>query len=325
RDEFPDRRVRTVLAGIHSQLATARSALSDAMALFPRSFSEGTIATVRVGEQAGAAALAERFADLRDQLRFRLKIRRAAGHAVAYPAFILCFATGVVSLLLVKLVPLVEELLVSLNVPLPSATRGILAVSAFVRHHGLWLLAGAALVLVLARLLRTWPPSALAFDRLLLRLPVAGAIFRALVTAEVAKTYRALYSAGASAADSLTACAAVVTNRALRAALLRARRSLETGELTADKPDHPAITEALRSTGYFPEMALTIISTGEVTGGLIRALDHVAEHYAQAAQERIAVFFAVFDKALMLALIFTVGVVILGIWQPIMTAAQNFH
>ena len=154
---------------------------------------------------------------------------------------------------------------------------------------------------------------------------MAGSIFRALVTAEIAKTYRALYSAGASATDSLAACAAVVPNRALRVALLRARRALETGELTADKPDHPAITEALRSTGYLPELALTIIGTGEVSGGLARALDHVAEHYAQSAQEQIAVFFALFDKLLMLVLIFTVGLVILGIWQPIMTAAQNIH
>ena len=325
RDEFPDRRVRRVLEGIHAQLATARAALSDAMAQFPRSFPEGTIAAVRVGEQAGAAGLAERFADLRDQLRFRQKIRRAAVRAIAYPAFILCFAAGVVGLLLVKLVPLVQELLDSLHVPLPPVTRGILATSAFVRHEGGWLLAGAGFAVLLAHLLRAWPPSALALDRLLLRLPVAGPIFRALVTAEIAKTYRALYSAGASAADSLTACAAVVPNRALRAALLRARRALETGELTASQPDHPAITAALRSTGYLPEMALTIISTGEVSGGLARALDHVAEHYAQTAEERLAVFFALFDKALMLALIFTIGLVILGIWQPIMTAAQNIH
>ena len=363
RAEFPDRRVRLVLEGVHSQLSSARAALSAALALFPRSFPEGTIAAVRVGEQSGATGLAERFADLRDQIRFRLKIRQAAVRAVAYPAFILSFAAGVVGLvrsgdaralprgrvvgrvlrrhlprrlrllllvvvvglLLVKLVPLVEELLTSLHVPLPPVTRGILTVSAFARQHGVSLLAGTLLALAAAHLLRSWPPSALALDRLLLRLPVAGSIFRALVTAEIAKTYRALYSAGASATDSLAACAAVVPNRALRVALLRARRALETGELTADKPDHPAITEALRSTGYLPELALTIIGTGEVSGGLARALDHVAEHYAQSAQEQIAVFFALFDKLLMLVLIFTVGLVILGIWQPIMTAAQNIH
>jgi len=145
------------------------------------------------------------------------------------------------------------------------------------------------------------------------------------VTAEVAKNYRALYVAGADAGSTFAACAGVVRNRALRAALLRSRTLLESGIVTAGNPDAPAITEALRATGYFPELALTIIGTGEMSGGLTRALDNVAKHYSAKAQERISTFFAIFDKVVMLALIATVGCVVIGMWMPIMTAAQNIR
>jgi len=77
--------------------------------------------------------------------------------------------------------------------------------------------------------------------------------------------------------------------------------------------------------GLFPELALTIIGTGEASGGLVRALDSVARHYSTKAQERIAVFFAFFDKIVMLAVIAMVGAVALGMWMPIMTAEQNMH
>jgi type II secretory pathway component PulF len=325
KDEFPDRQAREVLSGIHAQLSSARLPLSDAMSQYPRSFPEGVIAAIKAGEQAGAAGLAERFRDLRDQIRFRLRIRKAAIRAVAYPIFILVFAAAVLGLLLVRLIPLIEELLSSLNAELPPLTKLILRVSAWARHDGAWFALVAVAVLATIHFIRFWPRMAGLFDLWLLRVPLAGGIFRALVTADVAKTYRALYRAGASASESLATCAAVVGNRALRAALLQARDGLDTGELTAGKPDSPAITEALRSTGYFPELALTIISTGESSGGLTRALDTVAEYYAEEAQERIAVFFAIFDKVLMLALICIIGLVIIGIWQPILTATQHIH
>ena len=153
---------------------------------------------------------------------------------------------------------------------------------------------------------RLWPSR----RRLMLRLPFIGGIFRALATAEVAKNYRALYGAGADAGSTFSACAQPSENRALRAALLRSRTLLESGTATAGNPDAPAITEALRATGYFPELALTIIGTGEASGGLARALESVARHYSTKAQDASPSSSPIFDKVVMLALIATVGAVV---------------
>jgi type II secretory pathway component PulF len=325
KDEFPDRTARVILRGVHAELASSTASLSGAFAKFPRSFPEGLVAAVRVGEESGGAALAARFEDLRDQLAFRILIRKTAAKAVAYPIFILTFASCVIGLLMVKLVPNIKVLLDSLNVPLPAITRLILNCSGFVEAHWPVILVAGGLTVIGLRTVRSAPVLGTAIDRLFLRLPLVGGVFQALVTAEVAKNYRALYVAGADAGSTFAACAGVVRNRALRAALLRSRTLLESGIVTAGNPDAPAITEALRATGYFPELALTIIGTGETSGGLVRALDNVAKHYSTKAQERIQTLFAVFDKVVMLALIATVGAVVIGMWMPIMTAAQNIH
>ena len=325
KDEFPDRAARTVLRGIHAELASSTASLSGALAKYPRSFPESVIATVRVGEESGASALAARFEDLRDQFAFRISIRKTAGKAVAYPLFVLAFASVVIGFLMVKLVPNLKALIDSLNVPLPAVTRVVLGVSAFAQSS--WPLVALALgaLVGLVQLARAWPSAALVTDRVLLRLPLVGGVFQALVTAEVAKNYRALYSAGADAGLTLNACASVVRNRALKAALLRSRHMLESGIVNARNPDAPAITEALRATGYFPELALTIIGTGEMSGALAPALDNVARHYAIKAQARVTVFFAIFEKLMLLALIAVVGGIVIGMWLPIATAAQHMH
>ena len=325
RDEFPDRRARLILRGVHAELARSTASLSDALGKYPRSFPEGMIATLKVGEESGGAALAARCEDLRDQIAFRIAIRKTAVKAVAYPVFILCFAACVVGLLLVRLIPNLKVLLDSLNVPLPEITRLILRASALLQSYWRSILIGAIGLVLVIRILREIPAVAIATDRLMLRLPFIGGITRALATAEVAKNYRALYGAGVDAGSTFSACAHAAKNRALRAALLRSRTLLESGTATVGNPDAPAITEALRATGYFPELALTIIGTGEASGGLARALDSVARYYSTKAQDNIAVFFAIFDKVVMLVLIATVGAVVLGMWMPIMTAAQNMH
>ena len=92
RDEFPDRSARRILRGVHAELARSTASLSDALGKYPRSFTEGMIATLKVGEESGGPALAARCQDLRDQITFRIAIRKTATKAIAYPVFILCFA-----------------------------------------------------------------------------------------------------------------------------------------------------------------------------------------------------------------------------------------
>ena len=325
KDEFPNRAARRVLRGVHAELAGSTASLSGAFGKYPRSFPESLVAAIRVGEESGGSALAARLEELRDQIAFRILIRKTATRALAYPVFILVMAACVIGLLMVRLVPNIKVLLDSLNVPLPRLTLVILGVSGFVASHWQILVAAVVLLAPVVRIARALPPLVAVMDRLLLRLPLFGGILKALVTAEVAKNYRALYSAGVDAGSTFAACAGAVRNLALKRALLRARVLIETGVATAGNPEAPAITEALRSTGYFPELALTIIATGETSGNLARALDNVAVHYSTSAQDRIRTFFAVFDKAVMLALIVVVGAVVLGLWMPIMTAAQNLH
>jgi type II secretory pathway component PulF len=325
RDEFPDRGARRILQGVHAELSRSTASLSDALGKYPRSFPAGIVATLKVGEESGGTALAARCEDLRDQIAFRIMIRKTATRAVAYPVFILSFAACVVGFVLLRLIPNLKPLLDSLNVPLPEITRVILAISASLKSSWNLILLGTLGVIVGFRLLREVPLFAVLSDRLILRLPFAGGIAQALATAEVAKNYRAMYAAGASADATFDACAQATTNRALKAAILRSRTLLETGTATTGKPDAPAITEALRATGYFPELALTIIGTGEASGGLVRALDSVARHYSVMAQERITLFFGIFDKVVMLAVIAMVGAVALGMWMPIMAAEQNLH
>jgi len=325
KDVYPDKRARSVLRGIHAELAASKCPLSDAMALFPRSFPPEVVSSVRVGEGPGAGLLAARFRRLRESLLLRLEIRATTVRMFSYPAFVMVCACAVVAFLLLKLVPLVSELLATLHVPMPGITLAVIGTSQFARAHFVEILAAFACAVVGFALLRRSDAIAGAFDRLLFKVPLVGSISRALHTGEVARTFSDLYGAGQPATVTLAACAAVVRNRSLRAALLRAARGVETGELSQRFPNMPPVTQALRSTGHFPELALTIIGTGETSGNLEKALDNVADHYTAEAKDLIRAFLGIFDKVIMILLIATIGTIVVGIYLPIITATANFQ
>ena len=62
-ERFPDRRMREVLAEVHSSVTGARTSLSQGLARFPGSFPPNVVAVVEAGEEGGAAMLAERFGE----------------------------------------------------------------------------------------------------------------------------------------------------------------------------------------------------------------------------------------------------------------------
>jgi len=113
-----------------------------------------------VGEESGGAALAARCDDLRDQIAFRIAIRKTATKAVAYPIFILSFAAGVVGLVVIRLIPNLKPLLDSLNVAAPGNYSHTPGNSAFFQAYWRLILISVVGAAVAFRLLRGIRPLA---------------------------------------------------------------------------------------------------------------------------------------------------------------------
>jgi len=328
--DYPDRRARAMLAEIHAALVVSKDSISQAFAQFPRTFPPSAIASIAAGELQGVAGLARRFAGLRDLAQFKRAIRGKFIRMSAYPALLLAIAGGLLAFLLTGLFPKLAALLEALNSELPAITRGVIRVSSLLQAHGPELIAGLLAGLVGLRLAYLVPALALRLDGLVLRLPLAGTIYRYLLTAELAKNYAALYAAGEQTVEIFRSCAAISANRAVRASLHAAREQIETSVShppVGAAADHDAlpIAAAFASTGCLPPLAITLIRSGERTGSLTEALNQVAGHYAQAASASTDRALAVFEKALFLIIAALVGTVVIAMLQPLFSLMRSLR
>lgn len=303
-------RLRRMMTAVRAKVMEGHT-LADGMAGFPRVFSEMYRATIAAGEQTGHLELVlERLADYTEG---RQHMRQKVQLALFYPIGLVIVAVSVVTLLLTYVVPKVVDVFSDVGQELPGLTRTMIAISNFLRDHGVWLiLAIAALVLAFAYAMRNT-----AFKRrvhgILLRLPLIGKLNRGINAGRFARTFSILAGSGVPILDSLRISAQVISNLPMREAVEDAASRVREGT---------GISRALDRSKQFPPMLLHLISSGELSGRLEQMLERAAINQERETEGVIASVLAVFEPVLILVMGGMVLLIVMSILMPIFQLNQ---
>jgi general secretion pathway protein F len=301
---------KRVLAGVRGEVLAGAS-LSAAMARYPATFSELFRTIVAAGEDSGRLpAVLERLADY---VEARNALRRRVGLAFIYPALVTLVSILVVTGLLTYVVPQVVAVFENSHQTLPWLTAALIAVSDFLRAWGGWLLglvlAGA---LGFAHALRR-PALRRRWHALVLRLPLAGRLTRALDTTRLASTLAILVGSGVPLLNALQAAIGVVGNLPMRDAVAAVRDRVREGG---------SLSRAFAASGLFPPVMTHLVASGERSGRLAPMLDRVAEQQMRELDGRVLALTALLEPLLILVMGGVVLLIVLAILLPIFDMNQ---
>ncbi|MBR6022379.1 MAG: type II secretion system F family protein [Kiritimatiellae bacterium] len=265
-DQAPRRAARRLWNGVADRVEMGLSP-SEAFE-GARRFDAYSLALVRVGGESGEMETA--FARAADHLERGRAARALLVNALIYPALVLVLATGVVALMVLKVIPQVGDFLAAGQQQLPALTQALLDVSEWLRVWFPWIAGTAAVAAVAIALLRLHPPARRLLDAALLRLPLVGRLLRLSATARFSRGLSILVASGLSLVESLSIASSLLSNRALRAALDDARRAVLRGSTLADA--------LARCTGFLP-MLPKMAAVGEATGNLAQTLAENARYH----------------------------------------------
>jgi len=290
-------RVQTVLLGVRAKVMEGHT-LADALNEFPRIFPEIYRATVAAGEQAGHLdEVLERLADYTEN---REVIRQKVLGAMLYPIALTTMCFGIVSILLVYVVPKVTDVFESYHAQLPIATRLLIAISKFANHYGIYAVIGGGLLVYLGIRQLRQPAVRLRFDSLLLRLPIMGRVIRGLNTARFTRTLSILVGSSVPVLEALRIAGQVVSNLPMREAVATA---------TARVREGAPIGRSLSQSRLFPPMSIHLISSGESSGQLDSMLERAALNQERELDGLLSALVGLLGPAL----IVTMGVFVIGI------------
>src|SRR5881394_1684642 len=113
------------------------STFSDALALHPRIFNDLYVNMVRAGEVGGVLELVlNRLSEFQEKAA---KIKNKVIAAMVYPGIVMTMAVGIMTFLMIFIVPRFEMIFQDLlgDKPLPPVTRFVIGVSGFMKNNGL--------------------------------------------------------------------------------------------------------------------------------------------------------------------------------------------
>jgi general secretion pathway protein F len=290
------------------------SSFADALALHPQVFSNLFIGMVRAGEVSGTLVLTlGRWADFNEhQVALRQRIRAA----LTYPVFMFVIGLGVLFFLMTFVVPTVTKIFSDLGQALPLPTMILISVSNFMSRFW-WVLVGGfiAMALWLRRILRS-EAGALVWDRLKLKIPLAGNLHRKMAISRWSRTLGTLLSGGLPLLQALEISQGVVENRLLSQALAEARESIRGGEEMA---------LSLKQSALFPSAVLEMVSVGEKSGELAKMLEKVALTLENEVETDLRSMMSLLEPVMILIMGLAVGFIALSILLPILEMSQIVH
>jgi len=284
--------VQELLASIRQEIQGGGN-LSEALSSHPEIFGRLYVNMVRVGELGGVLPLVLKRLD--DFLERSRQIRKFIVTSSIYPGILALVGILSVFVLVTFVVPKFGQIFDDLNQPMPVMTQVIVNLSVFLRQWW-WalLLAAAAAGGGVFSYIRT-PEGKAWWDRVVLRLPMAGSMVLRIELGRLSRTLGTLLESGVPILKGISLAAEVVSNTVIRAALDDLYKGVRQGQ---------SLSQLMRRSHVFPSLMVHLVAIGEETGAMGAMLLKIADDMEEKVQH---------DTKMYLSLVEPVTIVVMGI------------
>jgi type IV pilus assembly protein PilC len=298
--------VAKLVQDIRADVETGTS-LNQAFRKYPLYFDPLFCNLVSAGEQAGILEdLLDRLAIYKEKT---MAIKGKIKSALFYPVSILAVAVIVTAVIMIWVVPAFKKVFESFGADLPAPTLLVMSLSDFTVKY--WYIIFGSLFAGLYLFFQAWRrsvPVQRAMDRILLRLPIFGAVIRKATIARWTRTLATMFAAGVPLVESLDSVGGASGN----SVYVDATRKIQTEVATGT-----SLTAAMQSSGVFPNMVLQMVAIGEESGALDSMLSKVADFYENEVDEAVDSLSSLMEPIIMVVLGVLIGGLVVAMYLPI--------
>jgi general secretion pathway protein F len=237
------------------------------------------------------------------------ELRGKVTTALFYPVAMGVVGVGVVTLLMVKVVPSIAEIFSGQGAELPFSTRTLIGLSDFIVGYWWLIILGSIGATWAWRRWKATPTGRLIVDSFILKMPVVGQLARKVAIARFTRTLATMLASGVQLLQALDIVRTLLGNVVLEKVLTQARDEIREGA---------GIAPALKRSGHFPPLVTHMIAVGERSGQLEQMLIDVANAYDREASAAITRATAVLEPIMIVLMGGTVGFIVFSIMTPIM-------
>ena len=286
---------------------------SEALSKHPRSFPRIYVAMVRAGEAGGALEVV--LSRLAEFMEKEAKLRGKIKSAMAYPAVIVVVASGILTFIMLKIVPTFVTIFKEMDVgELPGATRLLMRLSELFTQRFYIVIAGVVVLIVLIKILNRIRATRYWIDMFKMKMLVFGPVVFKTIVARFARTFATLITSGVPILQSLQIVRDTVGNEVVAKAVNDVRNRVREGE---------GISGPMLRSGVFPPMVTNMIAVGEETGAMDQMLEKVADAYENEVDAAVAAMTSMIEPILIVIMGVIVGFIVISLFLPLIKIALS--
>ncbi|WP_209541757.1 type II secretion system F family protein [Variovorax sp. 1615] len=303
--------VAKLLNDIRSDVETGTS-LSSAFRKFPKYFDNLYCNLVEAGEAAGILEeLLDRLATYMEKTE---AIKSKIKSALMYPTSVVVVAFVVVAIIMIFVIPAFKQVFTSFGADLPAPTLFVMAVSEFFVAY--WWLIFGVIGGGLYFFFQAWKRNERVqrvMDRLLLRIPIFGALIEKSCVARWTRTLATMFAAGVPLVEALDSVGGASGNTVYGDATAKIQQEVSTGT---------SLTNAMMNVNLFPSMVIQMTAIGEESGSIDHMLGKAADFYESEVDDMVAGLSSLMEPIIIVFLGVIIGGIVVSMYLPIFKLGQ---
>ena len=288
------------------------SSLSNALELFPETFSTLYRNLVKAGEESGNLSLALENICIHYERVYEAKGKVIS--ALVYPSIVLIVGGIAVIGLMIFIVPKFAGTFEEMGATLPKPTLALMNFSTFIVNQGLLLIIILiSLFFFVNRWIKTTSGKKL-WHEMQLKIPIAGSIIKTNAFSHFSRTLGTLLENGVSILQALKIVQKTINNIVISSEIELARIKVKDGT---------SISRPLSKSKIFPSLLIDMISVGEETGDMPGALKHITRRYDNELDRLVKTCTTILEPLLIVIVALIVGSIAVCLLLPVLTLTDS--
>jgi type IV pilus assembly protein PilC len=318
--------------------------LSEAMSRSPKVFDRLYVNMIKAGEAGGALeVILKRLAEFQERSQ---ALKRKVKGALVYPVTVVTFAVGILTFIMLKIVPAFEKIFKDFEATLPAMTQMLISASNFVGKWWWVLPVGPISLWLFIKLLRKFPPGRLGWDMFMLKMPIFGQLVEKNIVARTMRTLGTLVASGVPILEALHITRETSGNAVFERLYQKVYDAIREGE-SISKPmkEHARMTfhpfaaffwilfiagpvgllmyMTRMTSRIIDDMVVNMIDVGEETGELDTMLYKVADNYDEEVSVLTEALMSLMEPLLIIVLGGLVGFIVIALFMPLIALIQK--
>jgi len=305
--------LKKIMTGL-AESVEGGTTFSEALSQHPKAFNKLYVNMVKAGELGGVLEVVlTRLAEFAEKSQ---RIKGKVTSAMVYPLVVLTIAVGIVTFLMLFIVPKFEAIFKDMlgGRPLPFITQAVMDLSRFIQGNFILIAIGITVLVFALRFAMKLPGVASTLDTYTLKIPLFGDMLTKTSVARFSRTLGTLVSSGVPILQALQITRDTAGNLRVSSAVENIHDNVKEGE---------SMVSPMEASGIFPPMVVSMVQVGEETGQLPDMLTKVADVFEEEVDNAVAGLTSMLEPVMIVMLALVVGTIVVALFLPLITIIQD--